>query len=122
MRPVTSPTLDRLVQILAPQVETNPLGETLRTGWAVLTRAWAQVTPVSDGERLRAAAVEQKTDARFVLRALRYMAQVDGTYGLRFDGADWQITGVKPLGRTYVEITAWRLKARGLRDGGQDAH
>ncbi|TDK51141.1 head-tail adaptor protein [Antarcticimicrobium luteum] len=104
------PRRDRLVVLLRASVVENELGEALPSGWVEHARARASFAPVSDGERLRAAAVEQKSDARFVLRWSPRLAQVTGAFRLRFEGRDWQITGVKAIGRRrWIELTAWRL-------------
>ena len=105
---------DRRIIILQPSFEENDAGERVVTGWAEYAQPWAAYTPVSDGERLRAAAVEQKTDARFVLSWSLQLAAVSGAFRLRFDGADWPITGIKELGfREGLEITAWKIHKAG---------
>ncbi|MFC4216446.1 phage head closure protein [Pseudophaeobacter arcticus] len=106
--------LDRKVTFLTAVVEENDAGEMVATEWQEGRKAWASYTPVSDGERLQAAAVQQKADARFVVRWHPGLAGVDGENRLRFDGTDWHITGIKEIGRRRgLEITAWRLKKAG---------
>lgn len=108
------PPLDRLVVILQADLEENDAGEQVSTGWSEITKERANYTPVSDGERLRAAAVEQKTEARFVVRWSKALAGIDGENRLRFEGDDWHITGVKEIGRRRgFEISAWRLGKAG---------
>lgn len=107
---------DRKITFLAAVEEKDPdSGEVVATGWEEAGFAWASFTPVSDGERLRAAAVEQKAEARFVTRWTKALAGIDGGNRLRFDGADWQITGAKEVGRHRgLEFSAWKiLKAGG---------
>ncbi|MEP1327129.1 phage head closure protein [Pseudophaeobacter sp.] len=101
---------DRKITFLAATEEKDPdSGEVVATGWGEVASAWASFSPVSDGERLRAAAVEQMAEARFVTRWTRVLAGIDGRNRLRFDGADWQITGVKEIGRRRgLEITTWK--------------
>jgi SPP1 family predicted phage head-tail adaptor len=103
---------DRKITFLAATEEKDPdSGEAVATGWGEGVSAWASFTPVSDGERLRAAAVEQKAEARFVTRWTRALAEIDGGSRLRFDGADWQITGVKEVGRRRgLEFSAWKIR------------
>ena len=111
MKAGAAPRLDRRIVILEASFVENEAGEEVATGWAEYARERAQYMPVSDGERMRAASVEQKTDARFVVRWSIKLAAVSGENRIRFDGADWQITGVKELGRgLWIEITAWRIR------------
>lgn len=107
------------IVILQPQSSKNGVGETITTGFTEYARPWAEYHPVSDGERMRAAALEQKTDARFRVLWSPQLATVTGAFRLRFDGADWQIVGVKTIGyRDALEFTAWRVKSAGGSDGG----
>ncbi|WP_323783445.1 phage head closure protein [Leisingera sp.] len=101
---------DRRIVILQAAFAENEAGEQEATGWAEYANPWASYQPVSDGERLRAAAVEQKTDGRFQVLWTAKLAAVTGAFRLRFQGDDWRITGVKEIGyRNRLEITAWRL-------------
>lgn len=110
MRAGTAPRLDRRIVILEASFAENEAGEEVPTGWAEYAEERAQYTPVSDGERMRAASVEQKADARFVVRWSIKLAAASGENRIRFDRADWQITGVKELGRgLWIEITAWKV-------------
>ncbi len=103
---------DRKITFLAAVEEKDPdSGEALATGWEEGVSTWASFTPVSDVERMRAAAVEQKAEARFVTRWTRALAGIDGRSRLRFDGADWQITGAKEVGRRRgLEFSAWKIR------------
>ncbi|MEQ3671534.1 head-tail adaptor protein [Pseudophaeobacter sp.] len=109
------PALDRKITFLAATEGKDPdSGEVVATGWGEVASARASFTPVSDGERLRAAAVEQRAEARFVTRWTRALAEIDGQNRLRFDGADWQITGVKEVGRHLgLEFSAWKIREAG---------
>lgn len=103
-------SLDRRITICKSQEQKNTIGETIATGWVAVATVWATYAPISDGERLRAAAVEQKADARFTVRYSARLAEINGTHRLIHDGAEWQITGIKEIGRRRgLEITAWRL-------------
>lgn len=107
--------LDRRIIIRVATSGKNRLGEKTAGVWSDFATIWAKYAPISDGERLRAAAVEQKTDARFTVRWSAQMALVNGTYRLGFDGSDWQITGTKEIGRRrWLEITAWRMVQSGV--------
>lgn len=70
---------------------------------------WAKHTPVSDGERFRAGQNEAVSVSRFVVRYSAYSAAITQDGRLMFQGAEWQIKGLKTLGRNrWIEITAWR--------------
>ncbi|WP_109466357.1 phage head closure protein [Albibacillus kandeliae] len=110
MKTVEVPRLDRRIVFLRAVVEENEAGELEALAWDEFASARASYEPVSDGERLRAAAVEQKTDARFRVRWTSRLAMVTGEFRFRFDGSDWRITGIKEIGRRqFLEISAWRL-------------
>jgi len=103
-------SLDRKITIRVAVFEKNGVGEKKASGWSDLAKVWAGYTPISDDERVRAAAVEQKADARFTVRYSARLARIDGGHSLIHDGAEWQITGIKEIGRRrWLEITAWRL-------------
>lgn len=106
--------LDRRITFVAPNLVDLGMGETKADGWMPVATRWAKYTPVSDAEKLRAAAVEQKTDARFVVRYSAQLAELDGQHKIEFDGDRWEISGVKELGRRqWLEFTAWRLDRAG---------
>lgn len=110
MKAGTAPRLDRRIVILKASFAENEAGEEVPTGWADYASVRAEYTPVSDGERMRAAAVEQKAEARFTVRYSARAAEILGANRLRFEGADWEITGSKETGRRrWIEITAWRV-------------
>ncbi len=103
--------LDRQVHVLAPVTEKTATGNTRVVGTQEVLRAAASYEPLSDGERWRAGAVEQKAEARFVLGYSARAAAVTGAHVLRFEGADWEITGTKVIGRRrWIEITAWKIR------------
>lgn len=102
--------LDRRISFVAPNLVDIGLGETKQDGWTPVAERWAKYTPVSDAEKLRAAAVERQADARFVVRYLPGLADLDSQAVIEFDGSHWEITGAKELGRRqWLEFTAWRL-------------
>jgi SPP1 family predicted phage head-tail adaptor len=102
--------LDRRIAIGQPEVIELGMDETKEGPFVPLATVWAAYEPVSDGERMRAAAVEQKTDARFTVRWSTRLSAINATYQIEFDGSYWEITGTKEIGRRgWLEITAWRL-------------
>ncbi|WP_181892963.1 phage head closure protein [Falsiruegeria mediterranea] len=99
--------LDRRITLRTRQAGKNALGELLK-GFDDGPKAWAAYSPVSDGERIRGGHVEGVSAARFVVRYSASMAAITGDDRLMFDGREWQITGVKTLGRRrWIEISAW---------------
>lgn len=108
------PSLDRKIIFLRADFEENDAGEEIATGWSEFAKVRASYTSISDGERLRAAAVQQKAEARFVVRWHAPLASLDGEKRLRFEGADWHITGIKEIGRHRgLEISAWKIQKAG---------
>ncbi|GAB5433929.1 MAG: hypothetical protein EpisKO_32990 [Epibacterium sp.] len=103
--------LDRQVTIFERVTEKSATGNTRATGLNELLTVQASYEPLTDGERWRAGAIEQKADARFLLRYSARAAAVIGDNFLRFEGADWEITGTKEIGRRkWIEITAWKVR------------
>ncbi|UWQ29912.1 phage head closure protein [Leisingera sp. M523] len=102
--------LDRKVTFLERAAGKNGIGEKKRDDWQELFPVQAGYEPVNDGERWQAGAVEQKADARFTVGYTARTSAITGDNRLRFEGSDWQITGVKAIGRRrWLELTAWKL-------------
>ncbi|MBT3142912.1 phage head closure protein [Ruegeria litorea] len=100
--------MDRSIQIRTRQSGKNALGESLKD-FADGRTLKASHTPVSDGERFRAGQIEAASVSRFVVRYSAYSAAITQDDRLMFEGAEWQIKGLKTLGRNrWIEITAWR--------------
>lgn len=75
--------------------------------WTTLATVWAAMTPVNDGERMRAGETLANAQCRFVIRWSATAATVDPRDRLTFDGREFDINGVKQIGRReYLEITA----------------
>lgn len=99
-------TLDRRVTITRRSGAANAFNEPADT-WSTLATVWASVTPVSDGERLRAGETLAQKSSRFLIRWSSAIASVNPRDRLSFDGATWDISGVKHIGRKqFYEITA----------------
>lgn len=95
--------LDRRVTIQRAAVLTNDLGEEVPT-WSEHATVWAQVVPVSDGERWRAAEVGAAVTTRF---RIRWGFGVTPEDRIAYDGRIYDVTGVKEIGRREgQEITA----------------
>lgn len=102
--------LDRQVTFLEGSTAKNGLGEKKRDVWQELFPVQAGFEPVSDNERWQAGAVEQKADARFTVGYTARTAAITGENRLRFEGSDWQISGVRVIGRRWLEFTAWKVR------------
>lgn len=98
--------LDRRIALKRATVTTNPFNEPEYT-WATLATVWASMTPVNDGERMRAGETLANMQCRFVIRWSSTTATVDPRDRLTFDGRDFDINGIKETERRqYLEITA----------------
>jgi SPP1 family predicted phage head-tail adaptor len=81
----------------------NEPGET----WATYTTVWAAVTPISDGERMRAGETLAQKASRFVIRYSKTTGTVTPLDRIKFDGATYDINGVKEIApNEYLELTA----------------
>lgn len=98
--------LDRRITITRRTGGVNAFNEPADT-WATVATVWAAVTPISDGERLRAGETLAQKASRFLVRWSSTISSVDPRDRLTFDGATWDINGVKHVGRKqFYEITA----------------
>lgn len=101
--------LDRRISILRAVVVKNTLNEPIKS-WPEFINVWASVTPISDGERYRAAGVGAEVTDRFQVRYSSDAATVGAKDRIDYDGKTYDITGVKPIGRrNRLEITAKAL-------------
>lgn len=72
--------------------------------WGDLVTVWAEVLPVSDGERWRAMQVAATATHRF---RIRWGVGVTPLDRIRFEAREFEISGVKEIGlRVGQEITA----------------
>lgn len=95
--------LDRRIRVERATISRDALGGPAKA-WALLGEVWAQVTPISDGERWRAAEVAASATIRF---RIRWGLGVQATDQIVFDGRVYGISGVKEIGRREgQEITA----------------
>jgi head-tail adaptor len=114
MKAGSAPRLDRRITFVMPKTVPLGLGETKIDGWDLVADERAEFTAISDAEKLRAAAVERKSDARFVVRWSRQLAALDSTAQIEFDGSRWEITGMKEIGRSkWLEFTTWCIVGPG---------
>lgn len=81
-------------------------GENVET-WATLATEYAEMLPLSDGERVKAAEVSAEITTRFRILYSPLVATVNPKDRLSFAGKTWDIWGVKPIGfNEGIEITA----------------
>lgn len=82
--------------------------------WTDYWTVWANVKPVSDGERFGSGNVKSYATHRFTIRYSQDVANIDPTWQLVFDGRDFEISGIKEIGRRlFLEITATAVGERG---------
>lgn len=86
--------LDRRVTILVSQITINAFNEPIET-FAPLFEVAAMRRDVSAGEALRAQEVGADLTARFTVRWSPRMLAVDARDRIRFDGRDYNITGIR---------------------------
>lgn len=98
--------LDRRITLRRATTTVNGFNEPVYT-WADLATVWASVQPVNDSERLRAGETLALKQIRFTIRYSSTAATVDPRDRLTFDGREYDINGVKEVGRRmFLEITA----------------
>jgi len=98
--------LDRRVTLKRATSTMNGFNDPELT-WSTLATVWASVVPVSDAERMRAGETLAAKQSRFTIRYSSTVADLDPKDRLTFDGRDYDLNGVKELGRReYLEITA----------------
>lgn len=102
-----SGALDRRITIQR-EVQTGTDGFNVPiTQWTDLATVWASVTPMSDGERWRAAEVSAEVTTRFLIRYSSQVSTVNPKDRIQYEGRLYDIYGVKEVGRREgLEITA----------------
>lgn len=98
--------LDRRIVLKTRRTGVNAIGEPVDE-WRTLVTVWANVTPLSDGERWRAGETLASNMSRFTIRYSGATAAIDPRDRIEYDGRTWDIQGIKELGRReMLEITA----------------
>jgi SPP1 family predicted phage head-tail adaptor len=87
--------LDRRITIERATETTDAVGGVTRE-WGPLATVWAQVLPISDGERWRAEEVAAHVTHRF---RIRWGAGVLPTDRIVYEGRIFDLSGVKEIGR-----------------------
>ncbi|HMQ94604.1 MAG TPA: phage head closure protein [Amaricoccus sp.] len=104
MKQPTAGRLDRRITIERPTYGTDAFGGAPVSAWVPIGTVWAEVTPVSDGERWRAAELAAVITTRF---RIRWGLGVTVEDRIIYGGREYAISGVKELGRQrWQELTA----------------
>lgn len=96
--PEAARKLDRRVSFLAAILTKDEFNVDVET-WAPFATVPAAVTPVSDGERVRAAEVAASISARVLTRWSPALAALTPANRVRHEGRDYNIVNKKELGR-----------------------
>lgn len=97
---------DRKITIERFAATKNELGGQEKV-WTEYSQAWASVTPVLDGERLRADTTAASITDRFLIKWNAVTSGIGVKDRISFDGRIFDIHGVKEVGRRrYIELSA----------------
>lgn len=98
--------LDRRIALMQYGISYNADNEPIE-GYTTLATVWASATPVSDGEKVRAAEVGASISMRFQIRYSSTVASLNPKDCVVYDGKTFDISGVKEIGRREgLEISA----------------
>jgi SPP1 family predicted phage head-tail adaptor len=99
--------MDRRIRIERATASDDGFTSAGEKTWATLADVWAEVTPVSDGERWRAGEVAAHVTHRFRIRYSSTVAGITPADRIIYQGDAFNISGVKEIGRREkLEITA----------------
>lgn len=95
--------LDRRITVERATITTDAAGGEVQD-WTAIATVWAEVLPISDGERWRASEVAAHVTTRF---RIRWGLGVTVEDRIVYEGRVYEIVGVKEIGRREgQEITA----------------
>lgn len=98
--------LDRRITLERASITLDDFGGQVEA-WVVLATVWAEAIPVSDRERWRAGEIGATISHRFRIRWSSAVADLNARDRVIFDGREYDIHGVKEIGRRVgLEITA----------------
>ncbi|GGH24448.1 phage head-tail adaptor, putative, SPP1 family [Cribrihabitans marinus] len=99
--------LDRRITLQRATVTDDGFSSDGEISWSDIATVWASATPVRDAEKIAAGQVLATIMYRFEIRFSSTVADLGPADRVIFDGKDFNILGVKPLGRREgFEITA----------------
>jgi SPP1 family predicted phage head-tail adaptor len=94
--------LDRKITLQRPTTTTDDYGETITT-WEDYRDVWADLSKQSGREMFEAGKLAE-VDAVF---KVRYLSQITREWRVKYDGQEYDITGLKEIGRKDgLEIAA----------------
>ena len=98
--------MDRRVTFQSQSQDYDELGQQENI-WNNEFTLWASATPISDGEKFGSAEIKAYATHRFQVRWSSQSVLIKPTWRLVFDGATFDISGIKEIGRHEgLEITA----------------
>lgn len=98
--------LDRRIAVRRATTTTDAFNESV-FAWGTLATVSARVEPVNDTEHWRAGETLASKLTRFTIRYSTTVANVDPRDRIQYGGREYDIQGVKELGRReFLEITA----------------
>jgi SPP1 family predicted phage head-tail adaptor len=98
--------LDRRVTIRRAAISYGTFNDPVST-WLDLITVWAAARRVTDIEQFRAQEIGAEVTARFTIRYSSEVADLGPADRLAFEGREYNITGVRELGRReWLEISA----------------
>jgi SPP1 family predicted phage head-tail adaptor len=98
--------LDRRIVLQRAAVAPNDFNEPVAT-WSDLITVWAAVYQLTDVEQFRAQEIGAEVTTRFTISYSSEVADLGSTDRVAFDGREYNITGVRELGRReWLEIRA----------------
>ncbi|WP_101341519.1 head-tail adaptor protein [Cereibacter azotoformans] len=105
---MSSPRLNRKIQIQRPGYVSDGSGGMTPTWENVGPALSAQRTDVKDAERIVAAGWQSKLVTRFVVRSSEFARSIRRSDRLVHEGVAFEISGIKevPPGSAFIEITA----------------
>ena len=98
--------LDRRITIRRASFAPDAFNEPVAT-WSDTATVWAAARHVTDAERFRAQEIGAEVTTRFTIRYSSEVADLGPTDRVAFDGREYNITGVRELGRReWLEMGA----------------
>src|SRR5687767_9049093 len=98
--------LDRRITIRRATFAPNAFNELLAT-WSDIATVWAAAYQITDAERFRAQEIGAEVTTRFTISYSSEVADLGPTDRLMYEGREYNITGVRELGRrVWLEIGA----------------
>lgn len=91
------------VTLQAPAGARNALGER-DTTWTTVATVWAAITPLSTRDLIAAAATQNETTQRVLIRAGSHIAALDSSWRVLFGARVLVITGIRRIDEIAEQI------------------